>query len=160
MIPRIPVWRVALLAVVWWVLTEGHIESWGIGLVSVALALAVSLVLLPPTRERFSLYGLASFSIYFARQSLKGGVQVALMAMSPRLDLRPGVVELTLHLPVGAGQVLLASTLNLLPGTLSVGLSAGGLRLHVLDKRRFAEAGVRDLEVRIARMLGLKLIPS
>jgi multicomponent Na+:H+ antiporter subunit E len=56
--------------------------------------------------------------------------------------------------------VILVNTLNLLPGTLSMTLTAEGLRLHVLDKRRSIEVEVRNIEARIAHMLGLKLEES
>lgn len=160
MITRAYIWRAGLLAALWWVLAEGRIESWGIGLFSIMLALAASVILLPPGRIPLSLKGLAGFWVFFVRQSLQGGVQVAVMAMRPRLDLQPCMLELTLRLPVGIGRVFLVGTLNLLPGTLSVGLTSDCLRLHVLDERRSAEAGVRDLELKIARMLGLKLVSS
>ncbi|MDP2787561.1 MAG: Na+/H+ antiporter subunit E [Pseudomonadota bacterium] len=107
-------WRGAWFSALWWVLTLGRADSWRVGAVSVALALAASLILLPPTGKRLSLRGLAGYLAFFLAQSVRGGVQVAGMALSPRFDLRPGVLEITLRLPDGAGRVVLANTLNLL----------------------------------------------
>ena len=45
--------RGALFAALWWVLAGGCADSWGVGGVSVILALAASLVLLPPAKGRF-----------------------------------------------------------------------------------------------------------
>ena len=149
--------RAAMFAVLWWILAEGNFVAWGVGLVSIILALAASLILLPPSSSRLSLTGLASFLNFFLVQSLKGGVQVAVMALRPRLDLRPGMLKIPLYLPEGVGRVILVNTLNLLPGTLSVSLSTDSLRLHMLDERRPIEVQVRDVEARIAHMLGLKL---
>lgn len=59
--------------------------------------------------------------------------------------------------PAGAGRVVLANTLNLLPGTLSMGLEGEHLRLHVLDTHRPIVAEMRTAERRVARMLGLQL---
>jgi len=56
--------------------------------------------------------------------------------------------------PAGAAQAVLANTLNLLPGTLSVGL----VRLHVFDTRRPIVAEVRAAERHVARMLALQLV--
>lgn len=149
--------RAALFAALWWVLAEGNFAAWGVGLVSVILALAVSLILLPPGPSRFSLTGLASFLGFFLVQSVKGGVQVALMALRPRLDLRPAVLDIPMRLPEGRARVFLANTLNLLPGTLSAGLEGKHLRMHVLDERSPVETEVREVEMRIARMLDLSL---
>ena len=149
--------RAALFAALWWVLTEGSFAAWGVGLVSVILALAVSLILLPPGPSRFSLTGLASFLGFFLVQSVKGGVQVAFMALRPRLDLRPVVLDIPMRLPEGGARVFLANTLNLLPGTLSAGLEGKYLRMHVLDERSPVEAELREVEMRIARMLSLSL---
>lgn len=146
-----------MFAVLWWILAEGNFVAWGVGLVSIILALAASLILLPPSSSRLSLTGLASFLNFFLVQSLKGGVQVAVMALRPRLDLRPGMLKIPLYLPEGVGRVILVNTLNLLPGTLSVSLTTDSLRLHMLDERRPIEVQVRDVEARIAHMLGLKL---
>ncbi len=156
-------WRSILLALLWWILTEGQLDSWGVGLVSIAFALTASLILLPPSLSRFSLIGLTSFLAYFLAQSLKGGIQVSLIALRPRLDLHPDVQTIYPRLPKGVGRVILANTLNLLPGTLSVSLTTESLRLHILDERRSTEVievEVRGIEVRIAHMLGLKLEQS
>lgn len=150
-------WRGALFAVLWWILVQGRADSWAVGLVSVALAVAASLALLPPRGKPPSWRGLAGYLAFFLAQSVRGGVQVAGMALRPRLDLRPGVLEITLRLPDGAGRVVLANTLNLLPGTLSVGLEGARLRLHVLDTRRPVAAEVRVAERHVARMFGLRL---
>ncbi|MDO8890941.1 MAG: Na+/H+ antiporter subunit E [Sulfurimicrobium sp.] len=149
--------RAVLFTALWWILAEGNFVAWGVGLVSIMLALATSLILLPPGPSRLSLTGLAGFLGYFLVQSLKGGVQVALMALRPRLDLRPAVVDIPLRLPEGRARVLLAITLNLLPGTLSAGLESRHLRMHVLDERSPVETEVRKTETHIARMLGLPL---
>ncbi|CAH1202041.1 conserved membrane hypothetical protein [Candidatus Nitrotoga sp. BS] len=154
---KVLVWRATLFTALWWILTEGNFVAWGVGLVSVILALVASLILFPPGTSRLSLTGLAGFLGFFLVQSVKGGVQVALIALRPRLDLRPAVLDITMRLPEGRSRVLLANTLNLLPGTLSIGLEGRYLRMHLLDKRIPVESGVHEAEVCIARMLSLPL---
>ncbi|MFN3545233.1 MAG: Na+/H+ antiporter subunit E [Thiobacillus sp.] len=154
---RAVLWRGALFALLWWALTDGRPGSWGLGGVSVALATAASLFLLPPVETYVSRIGLARFFVFFAVQSLRGGVQVAAFALRPRLGLRPGFHELALRLPEGLGRTLLAYTLSLLPGTLSVELDDDRLCLHVLDETAPTEDEVRVVEAHIARMLDLDL---
>lgn len=154
---RAVLWRSALFAVLWWALTDGRADSWGVGSASILAAVSLSLRLLPPVPTYVSRIGMLRFLLFFFLQSLRGGVQVAGFALRPRLSLRPAIHEITLRLPEGIGRVLLANTLSLLPGTLSVGLEGNRLCLHVLDAQVPAEAAVRNAETRVAQMLGLAL---
>jgi multicomponent Na+:H+ antiporter subunit E len=154
---RAVLWRGALFALLWWALTDGRPGSWTVGGVSIVLATAMSLFLLPPVPTHVSRIGLLRFLLFFFSQSLRSSVQVAGYALRPRLALRPGVHEVALRLPEGIGRVLLANTMSLLPGTLSVELQGERLCLHVLDERAPTEAEVRTAETRLAHMLGLEL---
>ena len=153
-IARAVLWRGALFAVLWWVLAGGRADSWGVGGASVILALAASLVLLPPAKGRFSPLGLAAFVGFFLVQSVKGGIQVAAMALRPRLDLAPAMLDLPIALPPGPARVLLVNTLSLLPGTLSVRIEGDQLRRHVLDRRLPIMEELRAAEAAIARIRG------
>lgn len=152
-------WRALVLATLWWVLAGGAAGAWVPGLLAVALALGVSLRLQPPGVLRFSLVGLLAFMIFFLARSVRGGVQVARMAFQPQLQLRPAVVEIRLRLAPESARVFLASTLNLLPGTLSAGLDGDCLLLHVLDECLPVQDGVHAAEVCVARLLCLELLP-
>ncbi|MFZ5576107.1 MAG: Na+/H+ antiporter subunit E [Pseudomonadota bacterium] len=154
---RAVLWRGVLFALLWWALTDGRPGSWGVGGVSVALATAASLALLPPVGTCVSRIGLVRFLVFFFVQSLRGGVQVAAFALRPRPGLRPGFHDIALRLPAGLGRILLANTLSLLPGTLSVELDGDRLCLHVLDETAPTEREVRVVEDRLAHMLGLEL---
>ena len=76
-------WRCALLAMLWYILAEGNIDSWGVGAISTALALAASLAVLPVGAIRFSPLGLVFFLTYFISKSFRAGVRVALLALQP-----------------------------------------------------------------------------
>jgi multicomponent Na+:H+ antiporter subunit E len=147
--------RGAAFALVWWVLAEGRADSWGVGAVSVAAALAASLRLAPPGTGRLSPAGLLGFAGFFLVQSFKGGLQVAARAFRSRMDLAPALVDVPVTLPEDLPRVLLVNTLNLLPGTVCVRLEGDRLLLHVLDARLPVAEEVRETEARIARMLGV-----
>lgn len=144
--------RGTAFALAWWVLAEGRADSWGVGAVSVAAALAASLYLAPPGTGRVSPAGLLGFAGFFLVQSCKGGFQVAVRAFRPAMDLAPALMEVPVTLPEGLPRVLLVNTLNLLPGTVSVGLAGDRLRLHVLDARQPIVEEVRETEAHIARL--------
>lgn len=149
--------RGLLFALIWWILTEGRVDGWFVGLVFIVLALLASLRLSPPVQMRLSPLGLLGLMGFFLVQSLRGGVQVAAMALHPRLTLAPERVEIALRLPPGPATRMLTAILSLLPGTLSIALEGDRLRLHALDGRLPIEHEVRAAERRIARLFGVRL---
>lgn len=147
--------RSAVLAGLWWVLTEGAGISL-IGAVTVGAAAAASLALYPAP-SAISLVGLARFAVFFLARSLRAGTQVAAMALRPRLSLAPAILTIPLQLQGAPPRALLSATLNLLPGTLVVGGGPGHLLVHVLDARRPVEDEVRAAERQVARIFGVAL---
>lgn len=146
--------RGLLFALLWWVSVEGRQDAWGMGLLAVAAATAASLVLLPPGRHRISPGGLPAFLGFFFWQSAKGGMQVAALALRPRLELRPVMLEAHLGLPPGLPRVVMVGVLGLMPGSVGVHLAGDRLRVHVLDERLPVAAGMQELEAHIARVFG------
>lgn len=147
--------RGLVAAVLWWMLTEGA-GAWGLGVAAIVLAVAASLALAPPTSAlRVSPLGLLRFLTTFVFRSVAAGAQVARLALTPRLALRPARISFATRLPAGLPRVLLANTLTLQPGTLAVGLEGDRLLVHVLDETQDLEGDLRALEGRIAAMLRL-----
>jgi multicomponent Na+:H+ antiporter subunit E len=146
--------RLLLLAVLWWVLVEGALGGWALTVLSLAAATAASLVLVPPGSMRLRGGGMARFVPYFVAQSVRGGFDVALRALDPRLPIRPGYHVHTLHLPEGAARTFFIAVVGLLPGTLSVEVLKGRVRVHVLDERMPVAATLRELEERVGAMFG------
>ena len=151
--PRAVLQRGLALAGLWWVLAEGRADSWGVGVVCVLLALIASLWLSPPGPGRVSFGALPRYAGFFLMQSASSGALVARLALRPRLDLAPTILEIPTGLPPGPARVLLICTLSLLPGTLAVRLEGDLLRVHVLDTRLHVEAEIDAAQRHIARLL-------
>lgn len=147
--------RGLLFALIWWALTEGRTDAWALGMVAVAAATAASLRLLPPGLHRIGGIALLRFLAFFFWNSMRGGFQVAMLALRPRLDVAPVVLELSLALPPGAPRILMLSALGLMPGSVGVRLDNAQLRLHVLDARLPVVQCARALEVHITRLFRL-----
>lgn len=146
-------WRGLLAALIWWVLTEGA-GGWLLGAPAVVLAVAASLALAPADASlRLSPVGLARYLAVFVARSVVAGLQVARLAFAPRVALAPAQHAIVTTLPPGLPRVVLANTLTLQPGTLSVALEGDRLRVHVLDDSQPLEDDVRALEARIGAML-------
>lgn len=145
--------RGLLFAMFWWVMVEGRADSLGVGMVMLTMAVAASLYYWPPDQNRISITGLLAFIGFFLVQSALGGVQIAAIALRPRLAIAPAILELPLSLPPGLARVVLINTLNLLPGTFGLRIDRDTLYLHVLDERWPVAEKVREAEARVARML-------
>jgi multicomponent Na+:H+ antiporter subunit E len=142
--------RAALLAVAWWALTGG--EGLLFGAATVMAATAASLALLPPSGRRLRPVGLVRFASFFAHESLRGGVDVAIRALGPRPERRTRGTYLAHRSSLGPGlpRALLVGTLGLLPGTVAVEARGEEVRIHVLDRELAEPRLVEALEQRIS----------
>lgn len=148
--------RAALFALLWWILTDGAVDSWLIGVPAVLFATLISVLLLPAFS--CSLTGIVRFVPFFLWHSLHGGVDVARRALHPRLPISPALFGYRWRLPPGLPRVFMANTVSLLPGTLSAEFDEKHLHVHVLDETAaFAEA-LKVLEQKVAGVFGLELV--
>ncbi|MBB5014381.1 Na+/H+ antiporter subunit E [Rehaibacterium terrae] len=141
-----------LLLLVWLAL-DGAQNLW-VGLVFAALGALAGAWLAPGELYRWRPWRLPGFCLYFLRESLRGGIDVAWRALHPRLPIKPCFERFVLDLPAGLPRTLMVSTVSLLPGTLSVSIDDdGALRVHALMPGAFA--GVPELQRRIHRLFSL-----
>lgn len=147
--------RLTTFAVLWWALTEGDTYNLWFGAAIVVLATGASLVLLPVTRMRP--WHLLTLTPFFIRESVSGGVDVARRAFAPDMPVDPAIVEIPVRLPEGPSRVFLATLLNLTPGTVSVELLPGSLRIHLLNQVTPIEERIREIEKHAARLFGIDL---
>jgi multicomponent Na+:H+ antiporter subunit E len=151
---RVLVLRAAILSGGWWVFTEGDRGGIAFGVPVVGLALVTSLWLSPPARQPWRPFGLARFAAYFLFHSVRGGVDVARRALSPRLPLSPGVRAFPVQLPHGPARDVFAATLSLMPGTLVVDRGEDTLFVHTLADTAQVDRDLAALEVRVAHAMG------
>jgi multicomponent Na+:H+ antiporter subunit E len=148
-------WRGLLFASLWWILAEGRLDGWLLGGIAVFAAIWTSVALWPPAAHGIRLAALPGFLAFFLANSVRGGWQVALMALRGRGALQPTFLDLPLSLPAGAPQILMTNVLSLMPGTVGVELVDDRLRLHVLHQGLPVVAEARALERRIAALFGV-----
>lgn len=136
----------------WWVLSEGRPTDWGFGLAVAAVAAVAALPRKGGPGIRPA--GLVRFAPFFLWQSFVAAVEVARLALSPRLRLRPALLSYRPRLRSLEAQVFLANTISLLPGTLTADLWEGQLRLHVLIAGPLVEKKIAAVEERVAGIFG------
>lgn len=70
---------------------------------------------------------------YFAIALIKSNFDLARRVLSPSLPLRPGVVQVRTELTSSLGRLLLANSITLTPGTLTVDVEDDLLTIHWID---------------------------
>lgn len=127
----------ALLAAVW-ILWSWHFEPLilGFGVVSVLLTVLVArrLKILDEETVPFELnLRLIVFLPWLAWEIVKANVQVAKTILSPSLPIRPHLIRVPADQRTTLGNVILANTITITPGTISLDLSDGVILVHCLD---------------------------
>lgn len=145
------------MALIWWSLSEGDTHAWWFGVPVVIIAALTSAVLAPQAGRCIRIRGLAAFAAFFLSESARGGMDVALRALHPRLPIAPAFVRYAFRLPEGPGRIFLVSTISLLPGTLSAELRDAEVLVHALDERMPVARNLGALEERVAALFGLEL---
>ena len=120
----------------------------------VIVATLGSLALQPVTG--FRPWYLGAVLVFFVRESISGGIDVARRAFAPSMPINPGFTEVELRLPAGPARVFLANLLNITPGTVSVELLPGSLRIHMLDIDIPIEPKIREMEELMAKLFALE----
>ncbi|MGB5539292.1 MAG: Na+/H+ antiporter subunit E [Gammaproteobacteria bacterium] len=149
--------RTAILAGLWWLISQGRLDAWLVGLPAVALASWATIRMADNELPGLSLAGLVVFIALFLRESVRGGLDVARRTLGPELRIEPGFRRYRLHLRHPAARVLLMNCIGLLPGTLAADLDGDQAELHLLDTGENPDLQLLRLEQAIARLFGLTL---
>jgi multicomponent Na+:H+ antiporter subunit E len=146
--------RAAWFVVLWVVLTDGTARNPAMALSTIVAATAASLWLAPPRAQRIRWSRAPMLVAYFAWHALRGGLDVAVRALSPVLPIHAAVIRYESRLPGDTARVLLAWMVGLMPGTACVGLDGTTLSVHVIDRRAYGSTDLRRLERRIGDVFG------
>lgn len=142
--------RVLLFALIWWLLTEGQNDAWGMGVWLVLIGAMLSVWMAPPVG--WSLFGVLRFVPFFVRYSLVGGVDVARRAFSRHMALQPAIIEYSLALALPQSRLFMLGVISLLPGTLSAEVQDDKLWVHVLNQGNDIQGDLQVLERRVASL--------
>ncbi len=138
--------RTGLIALGLWLLLSwpldphtGQVEGTAVA-AGLAVALLVAGTIRPVSASELGLwlnprcvFWAAVFAVVFLWEVVVASLEVAYRVIHPRLPIRPGIVEFRTSLRSVAARTLLANSITLTPGTLTVDLLDGGtLYVHCL----------------------------
>jgi multicomponent Na+:H+ antiporter subunit E len=122
-----------------WVLLVGSLHPQEL-LAAVAVGLLVTVIAAPRlgiyTGMRFSLTAPLYLLLYLQRffvALIVANLDVARRVLSPSLPIRPAVVEVKTELRSALGRMLLANSITLTPGTLTIDVEDDRLLVHWID---------------------------
>lgn len=81
-----------------------------------------------PTPRAFG-YSLL-YLLFFLKELVKSNLNLAAIVLSPGLPLNPGIVKVRTRLKSRMGRILLANSITLTPGTLTVEMTGEWLYIH------------------------------
>ncbi len=122
-----------LLFIVWVGLTNSFdIQELGIGIiVSIGVAYFFGSDEEPGLRRLIVKY--SRFLPIFVKALVQSNIQVAKIVLTPSLPINPGIVKLKTHLDNDFDKLILANSITLTPGTITVDLEGSDIYIHVLD---------------------------
>jgi multicomponent Na+:H+ antiporter subunit E len=107
----------------------GMVISAFIAMAFAAFSRVYSVVRWSPTVIYYYLVYLSVFLI----ELVKANVSVMLLVFSPRINIRPAIVEIKTELKSPMGRLALANTITLTPGTLVVDIKDDSLFIHWIN---------------------------
>lgn len=98
------------------------------------------------------------FALFFVKELILANLRMTATILSPRMQLRPGVVAVPLDLKTRAGIVFLTNMITLTPGTLSLDISVDRKVLYVHtvwleDAEKFRSAIKQEYERRVKEIV-------
>ena len=95
------------------------------------------------------------YALYLLKEIAKANL-ITLKRVYSRREVEPAIVTFRTPLAHEWTQVLLANSITLTPGTITLLLKEGELTVHCLDRSDAGSLEGSDMEVRIAKMEGAK----
>ncbi|MDD4308868.1 MAG: Na+/H+ antiporter subunit E [Candidatus Cloacimonetes bacterium] len=126
-----------ILTGLWLVLSEVTRNEFIIGsLVSATISLIFSsrLAILENVKlNPKALFCSIKFIFVFLRELFKSAIDVAIRVLSPSLPINPGIVKVRTKLHSKLGRIVLANSITLTPGTMTVEAKGEYLYIHWID---------------------------
>jgi multicomponent Na+:H+ antiporter subunit E len=148
---------ILVCSIVWILLSDGSLQSWLLGFPAVACSAWFYVHRAPANGGTVRLLALLSFVPWFLWESIKGGLEVSMLAFSRRGIRTSARFEFQCDLRGERAQVFFATCINLLPGTTAIGFCQERMLIHTLTSVDESRLAILDLQRRIADLFGLKV---
>lgn len=97
---------------------------------------------------------LAKFLVWLVWNVIKANLEVAYMILHPRLPIRPGLFRFRTTLQDDVARVLVANSITLTPGTVTIDLKDDEYLVHAIHPRSAGALAEADMQNMVARVFG------
>jgi multicomponent Na+:H+ antiporter subunit E len=147
-----------------WILLSGKYEALFLimGLVSALLVTWLSVPLLEDVLGKaddtphIDLVQMVGYLTWLVSRIPPAGVDVALSVLIPSRQPKPGVVRFRTGLHSPAARTLLANSITLVPGTMTLEVEGGDFVVHALNPKAAEDLATGEMQRRIARVFRLE----
>ena len=132
-----------------------------LGLASAALVTRYAIPILtevlgaPETTPKVSVLALVTYLGWLITRIPSAAIDVAASILIPSRAPRPGVVRFTTGLYSPAARTLLANSITLVPGTMTLSVDGGEFVVHALNPRSVRDLANAETQRRIARIFNV-----
>ncbi|MEA3456101.1 MAG: Na+/H+ antiporter subunit E [Campylobacterota bacterium] len=152
---RIGLW-IALLFAIWLILTNSiAFSNIAVGLiVSVSIALLYTKSFKSDNVEMISPYWLGVYIVVFLKNIILSNIQISKRILRKDMRLAPAIVAVKTDLKSDWKKLLLANSITLTPGTLTLDVKGDTLYIHTIeyDKEKSKEEIIKEFQDVIARI--------
>jgi len=141
-----------------WVLFSGKLDVFhlGMGVLAVLFVTLMSLRLISrkeAARPRMRIFATAWYIGWLALQMILSAIHVLRVIVNPERHLDPRIVELHSPQPSNLSRILLANSITLTPGTLTVDMADGDIFIvHALTQKTAADLLADEMGRRVAAL--------
>jgi len=147
-----------------WVVLSGKLEPLFL-ILGLASAVGITLAVRPlletalgaaEETPRVDLVQLVRYVVWLLSRIPPAGIDVALIVLLPSRRPRPGVVHFRTGLRSPAARTLLANSITIVPGTLTLEVRGGDFVVHALTPRSAADLASAEMQRRIAAVFRIE----
>lgn len=152
------IYLVVLISSLFWVLlSDGKPESWILGVPAVFFSTWFFVQRASANPIKLQWLALVRFVPWFLWESIKGGLDVAKLALSRKGVQFTDRFVFRCRLPDPRAEVFFASCVNLVPGTATIGLVDDEIEIHTLSPVEQSYQELQTLQRRVAELFALEL---
>lgn len=135
----------------------GELALIGLPICALVYLFAVKFLSVSPKREWAAvkkLGGMLRYGGFMLKEIVKANVGVLRLILNPKEVIEPEIKTFTPALHTDTGRVILADSVTLTPGTITIDLKDGNLTVHCLDQSLAEGLENSEMEKRIAALEG------
>ncbi len=142
-----------------WTLLSGHFEALMIGFAVLSVGLSIFIAMRMDVVDHEGVpvhltWSTIRYLPWLALEVVKANIDVAKRVVDPKLPIAPALFETKASQRSDLGQTIYANSITLTPGTVSVDLVPGAIRVHAISREGAEALEEGEMDRRVRRLEG------